>query len=523
MTSTDFTYEDLLEWSEKRPLWQRDALRRLLSGPVSDTDYDELAGLAETEAIAPREVSSAAPATTDHVQPSSTTSPSVSLLDLDSIAHVGALAPGPIPFGESGLTVVYGENASGKSGVASVFKRACRALAVNRPMLPNLNEPDPGKPASAEISYRVTDGTNSNDCKHLWIDGQTTPKDLRSVNVFDVECASAQVAKANHIEYTPTLLSVFRELAHTCEEVKDRLTKKETQLGSRPAVLVGLELEEGTAAATFVERLSGESSAEVLESLCDVSEEENAHLESLNKSLSGDPARAMKISEDLLATARELRRVVEISVASLSDEAFESVRELVSDAVTKRDAAEIARETAFTDVHLEGVGGDVWSVLWESARRYSESEAYGAESFPVTGEESRCVLCQQPLDEAARDRLGSFEQFVQADTKKVLAAARRCVESRLAKLRALEIPTARQAVRALATDHEGIAESTRRFLVVCKLRRRWLLQQLESLSVTGHSKPATSGHFKTSHFRAFAPMRKITSRKGARSGWQTGS
>jgi hypothetical protein len=35
--------EDILEWSTDRPLWQRDALRRIVSGrPLNDIDQSEL-------------------------------------------------------------------------------------------------------------------------------------------------------------------------------------------------------------------------------------------------------------------------------------------------------------------------------------------------------------------------------------------------------------------------------------------------------------------------------------------------
>ena len=53
--------EEILEWSESRPAWQRDALRRLvLNGELSDDDIRELSeicksahGLAEQQEVVP--------------------------------------------------------------------------------------------------------------------------------------------------------------------------------------------------------------------------------------------------------------------------------------------------------------------------------------------------------------------------------------------------------------------------------------------------------------------------------------
>ena len=44
---TTFTYDDLIAWSERLPLWQRDALRRVLSGNLTDADILDLAEMAK--------------------------------------------------------------------------------------------------------------------------------------------------------------------------------------------------------------------------------------------------------------------------------------------------------------------------------------------------------------------------------------------------------------------------------------------------------------------------------------------
>ncbi len=49
------------------------------------------------------------------------------------------LDPASLP--AAGMTVIYGGNASGKSGYARVMKRACRARDQTEPIHPNANDP----------------------------------------------------------------------------------------------------------------------------------------------------------------------------------------------------------------------------------------------------------------------------------------------------------------------------------------------------------------------------------------------
>ena len=61
----------------------------------------------------------------------------VSLVNLRHETGVNALAPGQeLDFGgPTGLTVIYGDNGSGKSGYSKILKRACRSRHPQPPIL----------------------------------------------------------------------------------------------------------------------------------------------------------------------------------------------------------------------------------------------------------------------------------------------------------------------------------------------------------------------------------------------------
>jgi hypothetical protein len=118
---SSFTFDDLLVWSEKLPDWQRDVLRRVLISNLTDSDIAELASIAKsTNVLSLPGTPLPVPATSKHIRSSGASTPPVALLALRDITYVNALASGPVAFGPDGLTVVYGDNASGKSGIARI-------------------------------------------------------------------------------------------------------------------------------------------------------------------------------------------------------------------------------------------------------------------------------------------------------------------------------------------------------------------------------------------------------------------
>jgi hypothetical protein len=119
--------QEILEWSYDRPVWQRDALRRLvLNGELSSDDIDALTNICKG-AYGLAEQGNITPLAKDDVPVKTAGSAPVSLLSIFHHRGVNALAEDQtLKFGPN-LTVVYGDNAAGKSGYIRILKSACRA------------------------------------------------------------------------------------------------------------------------------------------------------------------------------------------------------------------------------------------------------------------------------------------------------------------------------------------------------------------------------------------------------------
>ena len=104
--------------------------------------------------------------------------------------------------------------------------------------------------------------------------------------------------------------------------------------------------------------------------------------------------------------------------SALSPERCNKYLELKNDAQLKRKITTEDAAKVFSGAPLSGVGAESWKALWEKARDYSEKEAYKGILFPNTNENARCVLCHQALDNEARTRFTTFEEFVKGALEK---------------------------------------------------------------------------------------------------------
>ena len=89
---------------------------------LSDHDIDELT--AHCRAADPQ----AEPLTAEHIRSPDAGLPPVQLCQIGEAQNINALVEAQrLGFLTTGITIVYGDNGSGKSGYVRVLKRACRA------------------------------------------------------------------------------------------------------------------------------------------------------------------------------------------------------------------------------------------------------------------------------------------------------------------------------------------------------------------------------------------------------------
>jgi hypothetical protein len=468
-----FTSDDLVAWSERLPNWQRDALRRVVLNNLTDTDIAELSSMAKWAAgLTESPVPAPEPVTREQVRADPTSQASISVLTIRDIANVNALAAGPITFAAEGLTVVYGDNASGKSGIARILKKAGRSRSPGGLIRPSVFEPDPGQPASATIEFRV----GGDNRTFSWIDGAPSDHEFSAINVFDANCATIQIEESSHLAYTPPILHIFHELARACHDVGNRLrTEKEQLENARAPEIRAIVLNPSTPAGILVSNISHETRLQDIDSLCDLTEADRERSDLLTRALRENPTSQADLLDSRARRLRELDEFMAGLERTFSEIAVTEFDSKLSDTALITEAATAARQAFAANSSLAGIGMPAWNELWESARRYSVLLAYPAQMFPVTRDDALCVLCQQPVGRTAAERMLSFERFVQDDIQQRAVNAVTQISTQKAAFEAIRIPLSTTVLRETGLGGTLAAQSTKAFLIAAKIRKRYLL------------------------------------------------
>ena len=463
---------DILAWSQDRPIWQRDALRRLTQADeLTDQDIADLVSICKDQTLP------AQPLTVDHIRAPDSGMPAVQLRAMRNVLNVNALPEDQrLTFLTRGVTIVYGDNGSGKSGYVRILKRACRARGPDERILKNIYTP-PSGPQQAVIDF--TAGTQIQS--ERWTNEQPSTPLLSSVSVFDARTANVHVDDSNDVAYTPFPMQLLERLVRACRAVKAKLEAEIAVIEAQtPRTLVAPACAQDTAVGRFLAALTVATTPHQLETLATLSPGDQARLTTLAADLAQDPRVAAARLHAERGRLDTLTRRLKALSGAVSDVSVRRLHTLKEDYRVKKEAARVAAQTLFTDEPLSAVGSDTWRALWETARAYSTERAYTGRPFPVTDDDARCVLCQQALDPDAAARLRRFEEFVQDRTQRVEQEACQVFEDHRRTLTASALTASDlHAGIILIRDELGnpeLAALVRRFAITARWRLRHLLR-----------------------------------------------
>jgi len=422
------------------------------------------------------------PLDASHLRDPSNDQGEIYLRQIRGVRYVNALATDQIlTLRRVGLTIIYGDNGSGKSGYARILKRACRARmppSRSEEIIPDIYEAAPGTP-SATIEYAI--GGQNRSC--AWQLGQAADTALSAISVFDSRTANIHVDETNDVAYTPFPLRLLGALAQLCKSVKDMLDSEIRQIkGQTPEFISNPNCSKDTAVGKLMLQLAATTDPTTVEALATLSQAEKARLAQLTADLVGDPARAARQLNSLKQKVEGQIARLDGLFASISDAAANQLARVAASSEAARQAAEAASGSLFRDEPLPHIGSETWQALWASARAFSVQEAYPHQPFPVTGLGSKCVLCQQELTPVAADRLNRFEAFVREDGQQRAEAARAAYDVALAKFDGEKLSMAELAnITATIRDElrqDALAAEIRDAALRALLRHRQIRRRL---------------------------------------------
>jgi len=465
--------KEIMDWVHAQPHWVQLAAKKVYGqDKIRDDLIHELLALLKTKEGQSKEakidlagvLKGAGPATGD-----------IRISSIGEIVGIDALSPRmPLPFSPN-LSVVYGSNGSGKSGYARIIKKMCGKPSATD-LLPNVFQNAPVKRQCTVVA-----NVDGEDKSFVWEASGRPVDELIPVDVFDSQTGFFYIDKEQEVSYVPNEVALFEKLVIVFKELqkklKDDLDVIISKLPTRP-----VEFGNSKYMAAMFDQLGHDADISKVESFFDFTEDDAKELSGLDERLRESPLELEGKKKRRISQIKNIIKQVEEAAELVSSKSVSALEELEQDAKKKRKIAKNAAKAIEDETSFDGFGHETWKAMWQAARKYSEEKVYPSADYPVVDQGSKCVLCEQDLDEAAKLRLMKFESYVAGDLEASATAAETVLQNALTKLpikpQESELVT---AIQAAQLDEDNWLSA---------LREVW--SEIEKVSVNERSKDRPS-------------------------------
>lgn len=477
---------DIINWAEsKSPFWQVMIDRLIRNNKLTEEDIVEIKEICKAQyGLSKFEYLEVNFEDLREFANNASSSDDIMVSKIYHIDNINALSTASeLTFALNGLTVVYGDNGSGKSSYASILKHACNTRG-NKPIInDNLyNSTSIGKDKKADIEY--TKDKNTFNSVHF-VNSTVNSSILKSVDVFDSFSANHYIEGEDEIAFIPQGLSIIEKFAIYLKKIEDKLSEELTAPRLRKFDYSFIEVADDSTAKKFLSGLSSSTKLDELRAESIWTSEKELKIEELKKEIekikATDPKKNLKENEEKIKRFEVVKNKIQLLENCLTGEALNDLKLTLNDYLVTNEALKASSEQAFAELPIKGIGNNHWKLLWESARTFY-NESVGVAKFPEIQEGCKCPLCLQELDEGAKRRFSEFERFVKDDIQKKYDDALIKLNTKITNLSKLNFSFEEQkpTTAELETILPGFSEKQTLYLASLSKQKDYLLEILNS-------------------------------------------
>lgn len=342
----------------------------------------------------------------------------LSLKKLYNLQGVNALRSGVAIEFHEGLTILFGENGTGKTGYARVFKALANSRSADA-ILPNIHEEVTASP-SADLDYELGGVPG-----HLSWQGERGGVPFSRMSVFDSPAVNLHVDDDLSYVYTPATLALFNHVNKAIQAVQARAEAESKSLKSNPATILS-RFKRTSELYPLIETLGASTDIDDLAKRARTDEAATTRVDELQRTIGALRSNA---TQGQLAAARRALKVLDECLtwtSVVSDFDFDAQQA----AHTRRGALAVDyalfRSELFAAANLPAEPDDSWEAFIEAGEAYRQHlEEQGVASA------GSCLYCRQDLSPEAADLLARYAAYLQdklatdiAELDRVLEAGR---------------------------------------------------------------------------------------------------
>ena len=400
--------EALAQWANKSAEWTRRIVRHILTsaGPVSPADQAVIYRvLLEENDIGPRSLQ-AEPQIVSSAQAPNQQDPFL-LTHMDHVKGVNALVEdSKIDFGP-GLTLLFGENGTGKTGYARILKCLAGSRSADD-ILPDINLDGTPPPPSAEIGYRL----GATGTSYQW-KGESAQSPFTLMSVFDSPSVSLHIDSDLSYTYRPASLSVFDRVTVEVQKIQTSIEKELQDLKPSSSTFLSqfsplssvYSLVQSIGAATNLAELQEKFAVPV-----DSADQEN----NLNVEIARLVANAVgqeigfqeKVQKVVTEAGKYGAMVLDLKIGEYNS-ASAKLLELQND-------QGMLRHTLFAAADLPAEPEQTWESFVRAGKDYLENLG--------VHDDTRCLYCRQLLSDDAAQLISKYGDYLEGKIAKEIEA-----------------------------------------------------------------------------------------------------
>jgi energy-coupling factor transporter ATP-binding protein EcfA2 len=483
---------DLYDWCAARPRWQQEAVRLLTAKPkLEPAELDQLEEAVRIEAGLTAGTAPKWPALTKtHLKAGNKFAPVTVLGSIGPLRNIDRLAAAqpPLRFAVNGVTLIYGNNGSGKSGYCRIAKKICHCLH-DVTLRGNVFEPASADPREVTLTFRV-DGDKARTV--VWDDKSAPPSELGRISVFDSDAAGLYVDSERNIEFLPFELALLTNLAEGVRTLDDRFRAEEALLVKAHQASLPKGYEKPTKVAAMLATLKADEnlpSEASMRALAVWTEKDEADLQAAITELASDPALVKRVKEATKSTVDALAADANAIFNAIGNAGIRRLKDAQQKAAQTRDAAKAAASALAAESAVPQLGSEAWRQMLMYARDFA-AESYPALEPPQLATADTCVLCHQPLDGQAKGRLAAFDAYVEGRANADAEAAKQHFGETAKAIRDLKIADGQEIKNKLVNFVEGsqprqtLADRLEQFYAASQARHTQIVAAMKAIDYT---------------------------------------
>lgn len=346
----------------------------------------------------------------------SPTSKTIELSALSEVTGVNKLAKEQTITFAPNLTVIYGENGTGKTGYGRILKALGFSYDQNNTILSNIFVD--AEPQSAKIEFNA----NGNPETFTW-GGENRHDDLSNISVFNNNCVQISLNGSRQLIVSPIGFHLFNLVSSELGALESLLQGKKNEYPIQISWIENLNL--NTPQKVFINALSKDSSNQKLIELSTFGDEQDTELSAkeielskLNKALLQNEIRGLNAQRtDLNGIIEKVNQTKLVLNADIWQQLItinKSIAELEKN--SQKGISEIASAKG-----IEFYETNEFKTFLSSAEAYIKK----IDKLDYPRNEDVCIYCRQPLETDAKELLENYRKLLNDKSEENLVKSRK--------------------------------------------------------------------------------------------------